>query len=73
MVDRLGVGYEAVAARNPKIVYCSMAGYGFKGPYRDKPAYDPIIQGMAGVMADAAHAGPAARGQEYHRATKSPR
>ncbi|MGC1343861.1 MAG: CaiB/BaiF CoA-transferase family protein [Candidatus Binataceae bacterium] len=51
VVDRLGVGYEAVAARNPKIVYCSMAGYGFKGPYRDKPAYDPIIQGMAGVMA----------------------
>jgi len=51
VVDRLGVGYVAVAARNPKIVYCSMAGYGFKGPYRDKPAYDPIIQGMAGVMA----------------------
>ncbi|HVA80375.1 MAG TPA: CaiB/BaiF CoA-transferase family protein [Candidatus Binataceae bacterium] len=51
VVDRLGVGYEAVAARNPKIVYCSMAGYGFKGPYRDKPAYDPIIQGLAGVMA----------------------
>lgn len=51
VVERLGVGYEAVAARNPKIVYCSMAGYGFKGPYRDKPAYDPIIQGMAGVMA----------------------
>jgi crotonobetainyl-CoA:carnitine CoA-transferase CaiB-like acyl-CoA transferase len=51
VVDRLGVGYEAVAARNPRIVYCSIAGYGFKGPYRDKPAYDPIIQGYAGVMA----------------------
>ncbi|MGH7779846.1 MAG: CaiB/BaiF CoA transferase family protein [Candidatus Binataceae bacterium] len=51
VVDRLGVGYDAVSARNPQIVYCSMAGYGFKGPYRDKPAYDPIIQGMAGVMA----------------------
>ena len=50
VVDRLGVGYEACAARNPKIVYCSMAGYGFSGPYRDKPAYDPIIQGLAGVM-----------------------
>ena len=33
VVDRLGVGYEAVAARNPKIVYCSIAGYGFSGPY----------------------------------------
>ena len=50
VVERLGVGYEAVAARNPKIVYCSIAGYGFEGPFRDKPAYDPIIQGMAGVM-----------------------
>ncbi|HKV56001.1 MAG TPA: CoA transferase, partial [Candidatus Binataceae bacterium] len=51
VVDRLGVGYDAVAARNPKIVYCSIAGYGFTGPYVDKPAYDPVIQGWAGVMA----------------------
>ncbi|HEY6395766.1 MAG TPA: CoA transferase, partial [Candidatus Binataceae bacterium] len=51
VVDRLGVGYKAVSARNPKIVYCSISGYGFKGPYVNKPAYDPIIQGMAGVMA----------------------
>jgi crotonobetainyl-CoA:carnitine CoA-transferase CaiB-like acyl-CoA transferase len=50
VVERLGVGYEAVASRNPKIVYCSIAGYGFEGPFVDKPAYDPIIQGMAGVM-----------------------
>src|ERR1700722_7287685 len=50
VVDRLGVGYEAVAARNPKIVYCSIAGYGFSGPAASKPAYDPIIQGWAGVM-----------------------
>jgi crotonobetainyl-CoA:carnitine CoA-transferase CaiB-like acyl-CoA transferase len=50
VVDRLGVGYEAVAARNPAIVYCSIAGYGFTGPYVDKPAYDPVIQGWAGVM-----------------------
>jgi crotonobetainyl-CoA:carnitine CoA-transferase CaiB-like acyl-CoA transferase len=50
VVDRLGVGYDAVAAHNPKIVYCSIAGYGFAGPYAGKPAYDPIIQGWAGVM-----------------------
>src|SRR5258708_1065856 len=43
VVDRLGVGYEACAARNPKIVYCSMVGYGFSGPYKNNPAYDPII------------------------------
>ncbi len=50
VVDKLGIGYAAVSARNPKIVYCSIAGYGFTGPYADKPAYDPIIQGLAGVM-----------------------
>jgi crotonobetainyl-CoA:carnitine CoA-transferase CaiB-like acyl-CoA transferase len=50
VVDRLGVGYAAVSARNPAIVYCSIAGYGFNGPYVNKPAYDPIIQGLAGVM-----------------------
>ncbi len=50
VMDRLGVGYEAIAARNPKIVYCSIAGYGFSGPAANKPAYDPIIQGWAGVM-----------------------
>ncbi|HEY6421478.1 MAG TPA: CoA transferase [Candidatus Binataceae bacterium] len=50
VVERLGVGYEAVSARNPKIVYCSIAGYGFSGPLTNKPAYDPIIQAHAGVM-----------------------
>src|SRR5260370_39912751 len=50
VVDRLGVGYDAVAARNPQIVYCSSAGYGVSGPSVNKPAYDPIIQGMAGGM-----------------------
>src|ERR1700693_4736525 len=50
VVDRLGVGYDACAARNPKIVYCSMAGYGFNGPLMNKTAYGPIIQGLAGVM-----------------------
>ncbi len=57
VVDRLGVGYEAVRAHNPKIVYCSIAGYGFTGPYINKPAYDPIIQGWAGVMTTQTTAG----------------
>ena len=50
VVERLGVGYETVAARNPKIVYCSIAGLGFTGPFANKPAYDPIIQGWTGVL-----------------------
>src|SRR5713226_4177982 len=50
VVDKLGIGYQAVSARNPSIVYCSIAGYGFEGPYVDKPAYDPVIQGLSGLM-----------------------
>src|SRR5260370_10231434 len=49
VVERLGVGYEAVAARTPKIVYSSIARYAFSGPSVNKPAHDPIIQGMAGL------------------------
>jgi len=48
---RLGLSYEAVKAINPKIVYVGMFGFGQDGRYRDKPAYDSIIQGAAGVAA----------------------
>jgi crotonobetainyl-CoA:carnitine CoA-transferase CaiB-like acyl-CoA transferase len=46
---RLGLGYEAVAAVNPKIVYVGAFGYGEDGPYTGKPAYDDLIQGAVGV------------------------
>jgi crotonobetainyl-CoA:carnitine CoA-transferase CaiB-like acyl-CoA transferase len=46
---RLGLGYEAVAAVNPKIVYIGAFGYGEEGPYAGKPAYDDLIQGAVGV------------------------
>lgn len=49
--DRLGIGYEAVRAVNPALVYCSISGFGQDGPYRDMPAYDLILQGMGGVQA----------------------
>jgi crotonobetainyl-CoA:carnitine CoA-transferase CaiB-like acyl-CoA transferase len=48
---RLGLGYEAVRTVNPRIVYCGMFGFGQGGRYREKPAYDTIIQGAAGVAA----------------------
>jgi crotonobetainyl-CoA:carnitine CoA-transferase CaiB-like acyl-CoA transferase len=48
---RLGLAYEDVKAINPKIVYVGMFGFGQDGRYRNKPAYDSIIQGSAGVAA----------------------
>ena len=50
VVDRLGVGYAAVAALNPRIVYCSITGYGQTGPYRDRPGHDVNYLGYAGVL-----------------------
>jgi crotonobetainyl-CoA:carnitine CoA-transferase CaiB-like acyl-CoA transferase len=49
-VDRLGIGYEAVRARNPGIVYCSISGFGQDGPYRDRAAMDLIVQAESGMM-----------------------
>lgn len=50
-VDRLGIGYEAVRAINPGIVYCSISGYGQKGPEATRPGYDFIMQAESGLMA----------------------
>ncbi|MBM3943060.1 MAG: CoA transferase [SAR202 cluster bacterium] len=47
---RLGLDYEAVKGVNPRIVYCSVSGFGQDGPYRTRPAYDQIVQGLSGVM-----------------------
>ncbi len=48
--ERLGFGYEAVRARRPAIIYCSISGFGQEGPARDRTAYDLIVQGMSGLM-----------------------
>jgi len=58
---RLKLSYDDVKAANPKIIYCGMFGFGQDGRYRDKPAYDTIIQGSAGMAA------------LHHRATGEPR
>jgi crotonobetainyl-CoA:carnitine CoA-transferase CaiB-like acyl-CoA transferase len=49
-MDRLGFGYEAVKARRPGMVYCSISGFGDTGPQKDRPGYDVIVQGEAGIM-----------------------
>lgn len=49
-MDRLGLGYEAVHARNPRLVYCSISGYGQSGPSRDEAAFDLIIESSSGFM-----------------------
>lgn len=50
VVDRLGIGYEAVKALNPGIVYCSMSAWGQDGPYTQKPAHDMATEAMAGAL-----------------------
>jgi itaconate CoA-transferase len=47
---RLGLGYEALAAQKPSIIVCDISGYGADGPYRDKKAYDLLIQSEAGFV-----------------------
>jgi crotonobetainyl-CoA:carnitine CoA-transferase CaiB-like acyl-CoA transferase len=49
-LDRLGLGYEALHALYPRLIYCSISGYGHTGPRRSEPGYDVIVQAESGVM-----------------------
>jgi itaconate CoA-transferase len=51
VADRLGLGAKDLCARNPRLIYCSISGYGQDGPYRDVKAYDLLIQGETGIIA----------------------
>ena len=48
--DRLGIDYKSLSALNPRLVYASISGFGQTGPYRDRPGFDQIAQGMGGLM-----------------------
>ncbi len=50
VMERLGLGFETLRQANPELVYCAISGFGQDGPLANYPAYDQIIQGMAGVM-----------------------
>src|SRR5882762_5058868 len=47
---RLGIDYETLAKINPRLIYASVSGFGQSGPYRDRPGFDQIAQGMGGLM-----------------------
>jgi crotonobetainyl-CoA:carnitine CoA-transferase CaiB-like acyl-CoA transferase len=55
VMDRLGIGYEALRAINPRIVYCTVSGFGSTGPYRNEAGYDGKIQALSGVMSLTGH------------------
>ncbi len=57
VADRLGIGYAEIDTLNPRIIYCSVSGFGQSGPYSQRPAYDPVIQAMSGFMATTGEAG----------------
>jgi crotonobetainyl-CoA:carnitine CoA-transferase CaiB-like acyl-CoA transferase len=56
-MDKLGLGYEALKAENPGLIYCTITGYGRSGPYADKGGFDLIAQGFAGLMSITGEAG----------------
>ena len=50
VMDRLGLGYEVLSQRNPRVVYCAISGFGQEGPWSTRPAPDQIVQGLSGAM-----------------------
>jgi len=57
VMDRLGLGYGALRSTNPRIIYAACSGFGQKGPYAHRPAYDVVVQGMGGTLSITGEAG----------------
>jgi crotonobetainyl-CoA:carnitine CoA-transferase CaiB-like acyl-CoA transferase len=55
VMDRLGIGYDALRRINPKLIYCTISGFGATGPYRNEAGYDGKIQALSGIMALTGH------------------
>lgn len=58
VADRLGVGWERLAALNPRLIYCSVTAFGATGPYADRPGFDPLVQALSGLMVLQGFGGP---------------
>ena len=58
VADRLGVGEATLRGLNPRLIYCSTTAFGSTGPFVDRPGFDPVLQGMAGIMALQGFGGP---------------
>uniref|UniRef100_UPI000A07A3D9 CaiB/BaiF CoA transferase family protein n=1 Tax=Bradyrhizobium sp. Ai1a-2 TaxID=196490 RepID=UPI000A07A3D9 len=50
VMERLGLGFEVLSKRNPRLIYCAISGFGQSGPWSARPAYDQIVQGLSGAM-----------------------
>ncbi|MCA6116736.1 CoA transferase [Bradyrhizobium sp. WSM 1738] len=50
VMERLGLGFDALCKRNPRLIYCAISGFGQNGPWSARPAYDQIVQGLSGAM-----------------------
>ncbi|MBT7760291.1 MAG: CoA transferase, partial [Rhodospirillaceae bacterium] len=57
VMERLGIGYEALSAINPSLIYCAVSGFGQNGPERNTPSYDGRIQAVSGIMSITGHEG----------------
>jgi crotonobetainyl-CoA:carnitine CoA-transferase CaiB-like acyl-CoA transferase len=57
VMDRLGLGYEALAAANPRLIYCAISGFGLTGPLRDRPSFDIVLQALSGALSVNGEAG----------------
>lgn len=50
VMDRLGLNYETLSAINPRLIYCSISGFGMTGPLRDRPSFDIVLQALSGAL-----------------------
>jgi len=57
VMDRLGLGYEALCAENPRLIYCAISGFGMTGPLADRPSFDIVLQALSGALSVNGEAG----------------